>query len=178
MTEETRYKVDAENAWATQQAYSQYRIPTIEPHYTKKDDNLMKYLFERCIEFTWGEDENGKIIRVAKQILYQDILDAVYTRLSHLESISYLSSNHAEVEYCKWRLNYHMMAVRYEALGDKEALHLLREVDLTIFNILWGRAHEGTHQKYDAAVAGARRTLTLQDDRQQNRGFLGRLRGK
>lgn len=174
MTE--RYRTDAEHAWASQQASSQYRIPTVEPHYTKKDDNLMKYLFERCIEFTWGEDENGKIMRVAKAIVYQDILDAVYIRLSHLESVSYLSSAHAEVEYCKWRLNYHMMTVKYEAIGDSEALHLLRELDLTIFNILWGRAHEGTHQKYDATVAGARRTLTLQDERNRGGGLLGRFR--
>jgi len=68
------------------------------------------------------------------------------------------------------------MTVKYEALGDSEALHLLRELDLTIFNILWGRAHEGTHQKYDAAVAGARRTLTLQDERNRGGGLLGRFR--
>jgi hypothetical protein len=174
---DSRYQMDAENAWANQEASSLYRLPTMEPHYTKKDDNLMKYLFERCILYEWGKDENENLIRIAKEIVYQDILDAVYTRLSHLESISYLTSAHAEVEYCKWRLNYHIMVVKYEALGDSDALHLLRELDLTIFNVLWGRAHEGTHQKYDAAVAGARRSMEITDNRNTgNGGFFGRFK--
>ena len=174
---ETRYAQNPETAWATQASMQQFKIPTMEPHYTKKDDNLMKYLFERCIVYTWDKDENGNRIRVADSIAYQDILDAVYLRLSHLESISYLSHAHAEVTYCKWRLDYWIMWSNYDARGDQEALHLLRELDLTVHNIIFGRALEGTHQLYDAAVAGSRRTMTIEDGGNKGGGgFFGRFR--
>ncbi len=140
-------KMNAELAWATQLSAQQHRVPTVEPHYTKKDDNLMKYLFERCIVSEWKEDKDtGELVREAVKIQYQDILDAVYLRLSHLESISYLSSAMAEVSYTKWRLAYFIMYSDYESKGDKDALNLLRDLDLTIHSIYWGRAHEGTHQ--------------------------------
>ncbi len=169
-----RQMPNPEHAWAAQEMGRQFRVPTQEPHYTKKDDNLMKYLFERCIVFEWGKDGDGNPVRVAAEIKYQDLLDAAYFRLSHLESVSYLTSAHASVQYSKWRLSYHIAWSKYESLGDQDALELLREIDLTIFNIINGRAHMGTHQKYDAAVAGSRRTMTIENGEQRG-GLRGRL---
>ena len=167
--------MEAENAWANIEA-SQVasRYPTQEPHYTKIDTALHNYFMERCIEYEFRENpESGELVRVAVSIPYQDILDAVMARTSHLESVSSLETEQVEVEYARWSLSRHMMEVKYEAIADKEALNLLMQLDNTIYNILNGRAHHGTHQKYDAAVAGARRTLTLERG-EQKRGLFRR----
>ena len=162
-----------ELAWAAQIAGQQYRVPTTEPHYTKKDDNLMKYLFERCIVFEWKKNDKGELEREAVAVQYQDILDAVYLRLSHLESVSYLTSLDAEYTFARWRLHYYIMYSKYESLGDEDALHLLRELNMTVLNIIKGRAHEGTHQKYDAAVACSRTTAEIIDNTRKG-GFWNR----
>jgi hypothetical protein len=161
---------------ATQLSAQQHRVPTVEPHYTKKDDNMMNYLSQRCHVYAWIKNEDtGKLTYEPVEVKYQDILDIINTRLSHLESVSYLSSAMAEFSYSKWRLTYFIIYCKYESIGDQDALNLLRDLDGTIISIYWGRAHEGTHQKYDAAVAGSRRTMTIENGERQG-GILGRFR--
>jgi len=166
----------AEHAWASSQLSGLSKVPTQEPHYTKKDDNLMQYIMERCIRFE-NQEVNGQMMRVPTGIDYQDILDAGVFRLSHLESVSFLTTSHVEVQYCLWKLNYHIMSVKYDAKGDHDAQHLVRQLDSTVYNILHGRAHMGTHQKYDATVAGARRSVEVTTP-QRKKGILDRFAGR
>jgi len=119
--------------------------------------------------------ETGEVTQDVK-ILYQNILDTVFLRLSHLESVSNLDSQQCVVQYGKWALSQAIMEVEYDALEDAKALHLIGELDATIFNILWGRANEGTHQRYDASVAGSRRSVTIEEGPKKGGGLFGRGR--
>ena len=174
MSDRTPSRGSAENAWATQLQAGFSRVPTVEPHYTKKDDRLYQYGFERCIEFVWGEDEEtGERVRVAENIVYQDILDTLNFETTHLKSISNYDTERATVMESEYNLSRHIMEVKYEALADEDALHLIRVISGEVESIIWGRAYEGSHQNYDAAVAGANRKITI-DQESRKKGLFGR----
>ena len=150
------------------------RYPLMEPHDTKKDDKLIQYLLDRCVDLKLVKDKETGEIHQIPEVKYQDILDSIFLRLSHLESVSYLDDKQCIVQYGKWALSQAMMEVEYDALEDQKALHLIAELDSTIFNILWGRANKGTHQQYDASVAGSRRSVMIEEAPKGRRGLFGR----
>jgi len=172
----TTPQLDPEHAWASQMAMRPDRLPLIEPHDTKKDDKLIQYLMDRCLDIEYVRDEKTDEIRQDVKIIYQNILDTIFLRLSHLESVSNLDDQQCVVQYGKWALSQAIMEVEYDALEDSEALHLIGELDATIFNILWGRANLGTHQLYDASVAGSRKSVTIEENRKGGGGLFGRGR--
>ena len=172
----TTPQLDPEHSWASQLALRPDRLPLMEPHDTKKDDKLIQYLMDRCVDIEYVRDETTDEIKQEVKIIYQNILDTIFLRLSHLESVSNLDSQQCVVQYGKWALSQAIMEVEYDALEDAEALHLIGELDATVFNILWGRANEGTHQLYDASVAGSRRSVTVEGLPKKGGGLFGRGR--
>lgn len=169
-------QLNAEHAWASQLITRPDRLPILEPHDTKKDDKLIQYLMDRCVDMVIKRDKETDELYQEPNIKYQNILDSILLRLSHLESVSYLDDKACIVEYGKWALSQAIMETEYDALEDHEALHLIGELDSTVFNILWGRANNGTHQKYDAAVAGSRRSMTIEEPASKRGGWFGRGR--
>lgn len=146
---------------------------TYEPQLAQKDTRLLDYAIEFCTEYAL-ETINGQTVKVPKKVTYQDLLNAVYHYYSHILGTSYLNTSQAEVQNCRWNLNRNIMEVRYEALGDYNALSFLRGMSDYVYNQIYGGAHEGTRQKYVGIVSGGRREVTVGREGKRQ-GFLGRL---
>jgi len=141
-------------------------MPTTEPKLTQLDPASRAILLNTIYEYGYIKDEEtGAVTKVINGVKYPELEKALSYAGSHLNSVMYYTWSHGLAEILYWEgLFYDPLSLHYDDIP--EALRVLDSLNLMLRRSIKGGSIGGSHQNYNAKMAGAHKTIEMRKNEQ------------